>query len=358
MKHTSIIVLILLHVSIVAFSQEFVWKTDVYSFFDNKEFTGSSVEKSQTMAGTHLAPQIGLSFKGKHRIFAGIDVMHEFGSDKAVDFYDPIAYYEYDGEPFRFYMGAFPRKPLLEDYPRMFFMDSISNYRPVMNGFMWEFYNKKDYFNIWLDWTSRQTQMRREAFFMGWSGKYNLGVFYGQHFGYMYHLAGTANSNMKESVQDNGLLLTSLGVDFSGKTGFEKLEINAGWSFGLERDRGTDTGWQNRHGLLSEIKAEYKGLGLFNTFYKGAGQQISFNNYGNMLYWGDPTYRLKQYNRLDGYICFLKNSVLEVKFIYSMHFAEGDLFHEQALYATFNLDNLKKKSEKPYEYVWSNWLHH
>ena len=323
--------------SIGAFSQELLWKADVHSFFDNKEFKGSSVEKSETMAGTHLVPQIGLGFEGKHRVYAGIDVMHEFGSDKAIDFYDPVAYYEYDCRPFRFYMGAFPRKPLLDHYPRMFFQDSIKNYRPMMNGFFWELYDHNDYFNVWLDWTSRQTDVHREAFFMGWSGKYNHHIFYGQHFGYMYHFAGSANPYIPEPVQDNGLLLTSLGVDCSKKTGLEKLEINAGWALGLEQDRGTDAGWHPRQGFLSEIKAEYKMVGLFNTFYKGAGQQISYNRFGNMLYWGNSIYRLKQYDRLDGYIRFLKNSVVEIKFTYSLHFAEKDMFHEQALYATFML---------------------
>ena len=356
MRKRSIILLTVLYTSASVFSQEMLWKAGVHSFFDNKEFAGCSVEDSETMAGTHFVPQIGLGFAGKHRVYVGVDVMHEFGSDKAVDFYDPIAYYEYDGKPFRFYMGAFPRKPLLDNYPRMFFQDSISNYRPTMNGFFWELYNKNDYFNIWLDWTGRQTYTRRETFFMGWSGKYNLGIFYGQHLGYMYHFAKPADLDFQGSVQDNGLVLTSIGIDLSKKTDFEKLEANAGWALGLEQDRGTDYGWHPQQGFLSEIKAEYKGLGLFNTLYTGAGQQISYNRFGNTLYWGNSIYRLKQYDRLDGYICFLKNSVLEVKFTYSLHFAEGDMFHEQALYATFNIDNLKKKAQKPYEYIWSNWL--
>jgi len=356
MKTRNIFLAVLLQVSISAFSQELLWKAGVHSFFDNKEFAGSEVESSGTMAGTHVVPQIGLGFEGKHRIFVGVNVMHEFGSDKAIDYYDPIAYYEYDGKPFRFYMGAFPRKPVLDNYPRLFFQDSIANYRPTMTGFFWELYNKDDYFNIWMDWTSRQTQTRRETFFMGWSGKYNHGIFYGQHLAYMFHFAGTAN-DLFEPVQDNGLFLTSLGVDFSRKTDFEKLEINAGWALGLEKDRGVDDkGWNPRNGFLSEIKAEYKGLGLFNTFYKGDGKQISYDRFGSALYWGSPVYQLKQYDRLDGYIYFVKNSTVEVKFIYSLHFAEGNTFHEQALYATFNLDNLKKKPQKPYEYLWSNWF--
>jgi len=353
MKKQSVILLILLHAAVSVFSQELLWKAGVHAFFDNEEFDGSLVEESGTMAGVHLVPQIGVNFNDKHRIFAGIDLMREFGSNKTIDYYDLIAYYEYDGKPFRFYMGAFPRKPLLDNYPRMFLQDSIRNYRPTMTGFFWEFYNENNYFNIWLDWTGRQTYTVRETFFMGWSGKYNHGIFYGQHFGYMYHFAGSANPHVSEPVQDNGLLLTSLGIDFSKKTGFEKLEINAGWALGLEQDRGTDAGWHPRQGFLSEIKVEYKGLGLFNTFYKGAGQQISHNRFGNMLYWGNSTYQLKQYDRLDAYICFLKNSVVEIKFIYSLHFAERNMFHEQALYATFDLDNLKKPPKKPYEYIWN-----
>jgi len=340
-----IVLLIFLHASVIAFSQEVLYKAGVHSFFDNKEFKGSSVEVSGTMAGAHLVPQIGLAFEDKHRVYAGIDVMHEFGSDKAIGFYDPIVYYEYDKKPFRFFMGAFPRKPLLDNYPRMFFQDSINNYRPVMNGFFWELYSKNNHLNIWLDWTGKQTYTTREAFFMGWSGKYSYDIFYGQHLGYMYHFAASANPQISEPVQDNGIVLISLGIDFSKKTGFEKLEINIGWALGLERNRGSDAGWQLRHGLLSEVKAEYKGLGLFNTFYKGAGQQISYSNFGNMLYWGSSTYRLKQYDRLDGYFRFLKNSVVEIKLMYSLHFAEGNIFHEQALYATFNLN----KSMKSYQ---------
>ena len=356
MKKASFILLILLYVSTTAFSQDLLWQVGVHSFFDNKEFGSNSVETSETMAGTHFVPQIGLDFDGKSRVFVGMDVMHEFGSNKGIDYHDPIAYYEYDGKPFRFYMGAFPRNLALDNYPRMFFQDSISNYRPTMNGFFWELYNKKDYFNIWLDWTSRQTDTRRETFFMGWSGKYNLGIFYGQHFGYMYHFAGTANQAIPESVHDNGLLLTSIGIDLSKETGFEKLEANAGWSVGLEQDRVINSGWYTQQGFLSEIKAEYKGLGLFNTFYKGAGQQIFYDKFGSMLYWGNNMYQLKQYDRLDGYILFLKNSVVEVKFTYSLHFGEGTMYHEQLLHATFDMGNLKKKPQKPYEYLWSNWL--
>lgn len=338
-----------------ASAQEFVWKAGLHSFFENNEFAGSKVQTSQTMSGVHLAPEIGISFRQKHRIYAGIDMLHEFGSNKAVDYYDPIVYYEFDGKPFRFYMGAFPRRMALSRYPRMFFQDSIQNYRPVVTGLFWEYYTKDNYLNVWLDWTSRQTYERHEAFFMGWSGRYNLGMFYGQHFGYMFHFAGVMDPEIHEGLHDNGLLLTSLGIDLASKANFQKLDFNVGWSVGLERDRSMGD-WNTPHGLLSEIKAEYRGIGIFNTYYRGKSQQVFYDDHRSELYWGDPIYRSKEYNRTDVYIHFIKNSVVNVKLAYSLHFTEKNIYHQQALYATFDIGNMQKKREKPYPYLWENWF--
>ncbi|MDR0506017.1 MAG: hypothetical protein LBH32_04245 [Dysgonamonadaceae bacterium] len=336
------------------FSQNIVWNAGIYPFFQNTEFGYSKVQMPQTMAGVHVAPEIGLCWD-KNRIFAGIDLMHEWGSNKAIDYSDVIAYYEYAGKPFRFYMGAFPRRMALEKYPRMFFQDSILNYRPVVNGLFWEFFHRKNYFNVWLDWTSRQTTSRHEAFFMGWSGRYNAGVMYGQHFGYMFHFAGKMNPEIEEGLHDNGLLLTSLGIDLASKTGFEKLEVNAGWSVGLERDRSIGD-WHSPQGLLSEIKVEYRGLGLFNTYYRGESQQVFYGDHGNELYWGDPIYRSKEYNRTDFYLCFINTDAISLKLTYSLHFTEKTMYHEQALAASINLGKMKSKKTKNYKYIWSGWF--
>ena len=338
-----------------SFAQDFVWQAGVHSFFNNNEFEGSTVKTSQTMAGVHFVPQIGLSYHERHRIFVGIDAMQEFGSEKTIDFYAPIAYYQFEGEHFNFYMGSFPRKPLLKNYPRMFFQDSVFNYRPVMNGLFWEYRSlKDDYFNVWLDWTGRQTYEHRETFFMAGSGRYNQGIFYGRHFIYMFHFAGTMNPNIPEPVQDNGLMLTSIGIDLAKKANFEKLELNIGWSQGLERNRGSDDGWIKPGGFLSELNVEYRGIGLFNTFYAGQGQQSFYNNFQNRLYWGDPAYRATQYNRTDFYVNFIKTGFANVKLIYTLHFLENKMFHEQALYAVFDLDNFRKRKPEKYQPFWKN----
>jgi hypothetical protein len=338
-----------------ALPQKLVWKAGIHSFFDNSEFGHSKVQTPQTMSGVHFAPEAGMSWNGRHRAYAGIDAMHEFGSDKAVDYFDPIIYYEFDGNPFRFYMGAFPRKNVLDKYPRMFFQDSISYYRPVINGLFWEYRSEGNFFNLWIDWASRQTYERNEAFFMGWSGRYNYGALYVQHFGYMFHFAANKDTANFKGVHDNGLMLTSLGVDFASVTGFEKLEANAGWSVGTERYR-TVGEWHFPSGFLSEIKVEFRGVGVFNTYYKGGRQQVFYSEYGNRLYWGDPVFRSGEYNRTDLYINFFKTDVVHVKLCYSLHFTEKQMYQQQSLYAVFDLGNMEKKNRQPYRYLWDNWF--
>ena len=353
-----IFVLLLLFRGLCVFSQEVVYRAGVHNFFDNNEFAECPVGNSQTMAGVHFVPQIGLRWETKHRIYAGWDALHEYGSDIPVGFCDPLAYYEYDSKHFRFYMGAFPRKPVLDKYPLFFFQDSIRNYRPVVEGFFWEYMSGKgDYFNIWLDWVSRQTMIRRESFFMGWSGRYNHGVLYGQHFGYIRHFAGVEDHNHHTPVRDVGRMWTALGIDLASKTGMDALDINAGWALGLDRDRGTDDGWLTPQGILSEIRAEYRGIGIFNTYYKGDSQSKFYDEFACELYWDDRLYRATHYDRLDGYINFLKTDVVTLKFVYTLHFVSPGVFHEQQLYATFDLDHPKKKnSGKKYRYLWDNWF--
>jgi len=335
---------------------KFLWKAGTHNFFDNNEFDGSAYQISQTMTGTHIAAQIGVGFMEKHRIFVGVDLMHEWGSRKIIDFVDIIAYYHFDNKPFRFYAGLIPRKDVLEKYPRMFFQDSIQNYRPTITGVFWELYKDNNYLNVWLDWTSRQTDVYREKFFMGWSGRYNFWYLYAQHFGYMFHHAGNTNPQIHTPVNDNGLILTSLGVDLAKKANFEKLETNVGWSVGLERARGAG-GWRTPQGLLWETKIEFRGLELFNSFYAGKGQQVFYDRFGNGLYWGDKIYRANLYDRMDLKIHFFKSSVVNVNFTYSFHFLEKRVYSQQMLVATFDLDNFTdRKDEKKYRYLWDNWF--
>jgi hypothetical protein len=339
MRTTVIALIFCLFITSETTAQVKNWKVALSTFFDNSEFGRSSLKVPQTITGVNLSSELGLYWDSVHMINAGVNLLHEFGSVKAIDKIDPTAYYSFNRQPYRFLMGAFPRNYAIENYPRIFFQDSISYYRPNINGIFWEFTRDNNYVNLWLDWTSRQTEKTREAFFVGFSGRYNQGLFFIQHFGYMYHFAGKKNPVIEEALHDNILLLTSAGIDLSEGTIFSKLEADAGLVVGLERSRADNTGWIKQNGLLVNTKIEYRIFGLINTLYKGHGIMYFYNDHGNELYWGDPLYQAKTYNRSDIYIGFMQSRKVNLKLVYSLHFAESRVYHEQMLKVTIDLNN-------------------
>ena len=340
MRTSLLVIIFCCFISFHGFSQNLFWKAGIYTFFDNTEFAKSEYKTPQTMSGIQLIPEIGLRWDSSHFAGAGVNLLHEFGSSEPVDKLYLTAYYEYRKKPFRFLMGAFPRDNVLDKYPRIFFQDSISYYRPNVNGIFWEAFSGKDYLNVWLDWTGQKSAEVRETFFVGLSGKYNIGVFYLQHFDYMYHFAKDLDPAGDNGLHDNGLMLTSAGIDLNGKTFLDILDINAGLATGFERARDEDSGWILNSGLLMETRIGYKIFGLFNTLYLGEGHMPFYNDHSNSLYWGDPIYRAGNYNRSDFYINFIRNKKVNLNLTYSLHFAEGNVYHEQMLKVSVNLNNL------------------
>ena len=329
-------------ISINGYSQQTTWRARLFTFFDNAEFGGSSFQIPQTMAGVRFAPELNIGFDSVHSIVVGVNLLHEYGSNKVIGDLAPTAYYRYSGNPFTFTVGAFPRDFALDRYPRIFFRDSVTYYRPEMYGILWDYTGKRLFANVWLDWTSRQSNEMRETFFVGFSGKYTPGIFYVQHFSYMYHFAGKMDPVIDEALHDNLLFLTSFGLDYSHKTIFEKLEINAGWIAGLDRARADNTGWILNTAFLSEARVEYKRAGLFNTFFTGNGYMYFYKKHDNELYWGDPFYRAYTYNRSDIYFDFIKKDMVSARIIYSLHFTERTMYHHQALKVSVNLNNIKR----------------
>lgn len=293
------------------------------------------------MSGIQIAPEAGLQWDSVHLIGAGLNLLHEFGSSYAIDKLDLTAYYEFNKEPFRFLMGAFPRDNVLEKYPRIFFQDSISYYRPNINGIFWEISSGNSYLNLWLDWTSRKSVTVRETFFIGLAGRYTSGLFYLQHFGSMFHFAKDLDPIVEKDIYDNALFVTSAGIDLSGKTFLDVLDLNAGWAAGVERSRAEGTGWIMNDGLLIETKLGYKYAGIFNSLYLGEGQMAFYEDQNNDLYLGDPVYRAGNYNRSDFFVNFIRNDKINVRLTYSLHFTESNVYHEQMLKVSVNLNNLK-----------------
>lgn len=337
MKRLTLISFLFFGLAVTGISQDISWNAGLYSFFDNIEFGNSPVKIPQTMSGVQFIPGVVILKDSVHKLNFGINLLHEFGSFKAIDKLYPTAYYEYNKKPFRFLMGAFPRAGILDNYPRMFFQDSVYYYRPNINGILWELYNSGNYLNIWLDWTGRQSETVNEAFFIGVTDRYNIGSFYLRYFGYMFHFAGKKNPVVAEPLHDNLLSLSSVGIDLSGRTLFDRLDVNIGWVTGAERARAANAEWILKSGLLAEVKVEYKFIGIFNSFYKGSPLMSFYHDHGTDLYWGDPAYRTNTYNRSDLYLRLINNDIVNLELTYSFHFLDRRIYQEQLLKVRVNL---------------------
>jgi hypothetical protein len=337
LRHLQLFLLLVLLTS-SGYSQDVAFHAGLFSFFDNIEFGQSAVKIPQTMSGVQFAPEMAFGWDSVNRLNVGVNLMHEFGSRESIDKLYPTAFYEYNKKPFRFIMGAFPRDEVTGKYPRLFFQDSISYYRPNLNGIYIGYCKKGNYLDLWLDWTGRQSDSIREAFFVGINGKYSLGPFYARHTSCMYHFAGKMNPVVDEALHDNLLFLTSIGIDLSGKSILDKLDFNAGWVAAAERARSENTGWILLSGFLAEVRAEYKYIGLYNSFYTGEKLYEFYGDHSNELYWGDPAYRAKTYNRSDIYLKFFNNRIINVELAYSLHFLEKRVYHEQMLKVRVNLN--------------------
>jgi hypothetical protein len=318
-------------------AQEAVIGINVHSFFDNPEFGIGGIRPSRTEAGVQLSGQAGFRWDSNSAVFAGFSGIHEYGSKTNFTAAAPIVYYSSHGEHLRYFIGAFPRRETIGHYPRMFFRDSITNYRTVLNGLFYELRGQGLFANAWLDWTGHRTMEERETFFAGWSAGWNYSRFHARLFGYLFHYAFSADPDVHEVLHDNALHLLTAGVDLAGLIPIDEADVTIGHSTGLERNREMNR-WYTPQGFLTELRVGHYGFGVVNSFYCGDPQQV-FPENGSNLYWGDPVYRQRLYNRTDFSYTFARHRYVRIAVTYSLHTGEHDTGHEQMLHLYVDLDN-------------------
>ncbi|MDD3167357.1 MAG: hypothetical protein PHN20_08025 [Bacteroidales bacterium] len=309
-------------------SQQIDWSARLSSFFDNTEFEGSLYQSPQTMAGIRFAPELEFSKNTEHTIHAGVDLLKKFGSKTLLDDYSPIVYYKYSGSAFRFYLGSFPRIGLLDAYSRAFFQDSIAYYRPNLNGMLWAFKRDALQATAFLDWTGYQTEEEHEKFFVGGLLRYDFSTFFVEAHGLMHHYAG---SKTLSGVRDMLLAQANLGLSLSDHVFLDALVVRLGYLGGFERNRSMDFGWQIRPGWMADVVLEWKQFGLHSTQYLGKGLIVDYAQMGSQLYWGDPFFRGRSYNRTDLSYRFFKKQDAQLKLNLSQHFSGGRCYVEQSL---------------------------
>jgi hypothetical protein len=318
-------------------SQEAVIGIGVHSFFDNPEFGIGGIKPSRTEAGVQLGGVAGFRWDTTSAVMAGFSGIHEYGSKTSFTATTPIVYYSAHQEHLRYYIGAFPRRETIGNYPRMFFRDSVASYRTVLNGVFYELRGKGVFANAWLDWTGHRTFEDRESFLVGLSAGWNYRRFHTRLFGYLFHYAFSANPDVEESLYDNGLQLLTVGVDLTGLIPIDEADVTIGHSIGMERNRALDR-FHMPQGFLAELRLGHYGFGIVNSFYCGDPQQV-FPEHGSQLYWGDPVYRQSLYNRTDFSYTFVHLRQVQIAFTYSLHTGDRGVGHEQMLHLYADLAN-------------------
>ena len=306
-------------------AQQFEWNVNFHGFADNREYSKSG-GYSQTIFGVRVAPEVGLVVDSVHRLRAGINYLHEFGA-KPVGEITPTVYYNYRQHGFDFYIGMFPRETLLRDYPRAILNDTLLYYRPNVEGMLLRFERETFFQQLWIDWTSRQAPTDREQFMVGLSGKVSVNRLYFSHQIMLWHNAPSMTKVPNDHVQDNGAGMGRIGVDLSGLTFLDSLDVNAGGLFGYDRQRGIEEGRASA-GFVTGLYAGYRNFFIENLFYTGQPM--------NTVY-GDRFYAADRYNRLDLGWTPLRYKGLEGRFIASFHFTPGIVDNQQQFQLRYHI---------------------
>ncbi len=315
------------------FAQELEGNLSFFGFMDNREYMKSG-RYSQTIFGTRISPEVGLRIDSVHRLRVGFNALYEFGSQRA-NFFDkiePVIYYQYEKKNVDFFIGSFPRQNLVDDYPRALLSDTLNYYRPNVQGMLGRYETSTFREIIWLDWTSRQTNIDRETFIFGLSGKYQPNKFFISHHAYMFHNAGAAIEVPGDNLQDNGAATVKLGVALSKATVLDSSTIAAGGMMSFERTRSVSD-FVTPKGFVADLYFGYKRFSITNTFYAGEGHHLIL---------GDKFYDAKTYNRIDfGWTPILFKNI-SGRFVFTYHYADGIMDNQQAFFLRYNISGSKK----------------
>lgn len=315
---------------IVVSGQTFEASLGIHGFADNREY-GKSNRYPQTFFGTRVAPELGLSVDSTHRIRIGLDYLYEFGARDISTPIKPIAYYNYRKNGFDFKIGAFPRQPYVDKYPKAILSDTIAYYQPNIEGMLVRYQNSRTEHQLWIDWNSRQTRQDREQFRVGASGNFKItNSLFAQYYAVLWHNAGRMFDDTEEDyVQDNAVASFHIGADLSDRGWLDSIRLTIGYIANYNRIRRISMDGDIAQGSLNEIYLEHKKFFVRDTYF--AGQRLT-------VPYGDVFYTSKTYNRLDiGWIPFRSNN-LEGIFTAGFHFSEGVVDNQQQFTLRYRID--------------------
>ena len=332
--------ILLLATMLTAGAQELAWSVDMSGFFDNREYSYDKV-RSQTIFGTRLSPEIGIEIDNS-RIMAGASWVQPIDGCTNNAKIHPTVYYRYDTPRLKMSLGMFPRTQLLETPLAIMQYDSLTYFRPNLAGALFQYVAPKGYAETYIDWRQVQTKETREAFLIAFNGRWqpHTNFFAGANL-MMNHLALTRTINDKNTVTDDLIVSPYIGLDLSSNTPLSTLTLKVGYHLSLERLRNIGT-WHRPQGLLIDLLAEWRFLGMRNTFYTGDAQMPFYPLLGPELNQGDPFYQSSTYNRTDIYAYLFRNNYLNCYVSCNFHYTPGNFDMQQQLILRFFINDKYK----------------
>ncbi len=313
-------------------AQSITFGVDFLGFADNREYKNPYVS-DKTIFGSRISPSFTFQLSDEHKIVGGVHFFQDFGAPKSEFHFRPIAYYNYSKSGINFYIGQIPRYNLLKDIPLMVHSDTLNYYRPNIEGMLFSIEKKAVKQSIWIDWTSKQSDVNKEQFILGTDGKFKFSDFYIANTMSINHLALTSNDEIDEHVQDNGIIMLRLGWEKSQLGIIDSLSVEAGMSLGLDRLRSVYD-WQVNRGFIASGYIEAKNFFAKNTLYLGDPQQVLI---------GDPFYKNTKYDRAEiGWIPF-RTSQITGRFSAILHITPGFVDSQQQFTLHYVFKNKLKK---------------
>jgi hypothetical protein len=318
--------LFILKLYLITSGQTFEWKAGFNGFFDNREYFNDFTEP-QTIFGSRFFAEAGIALNDYNRFKAGLNWLYEFGSKGDLTAPDITMYYNGLSKHINFFIGAFPRRDII-CHPLILLKDTLEYFRPNIDGMFLELQTNWGYHNIWIDWTSRQTNVKRETFLIGGEGTIKKGVFFYQHNFIMYHFAGPAIPIPDDHIRDNGGLTVSLGLNLSSKIHLDSIIIASGLALSYDRIRSIydfnfPCGW------LNSIKVIHRGFGINTIYYTGDSQ---------VLLYGDGFYKSETYGRVDLFYEGNNSDRIKGKLQFSFHFIPGTINCSQSFAIYLSLE--------------------
>ncbi len=338
---------------------DFTWNVDFSSVFDNRE-GDADITATKTYFFTNLAPEVGLKFSDTDRIAGGVVWFQPIGCQWEGHRLSPTLYYRHEGSRWRFSMGMFPRKQLLEEMPGYLWSDSLSYCQNNLRGVLLQYVGQKGFFDAYVDWRGFQTASQREAFNIVFHGQMSPRRNWFNFGGYaaMNHYALQKDAPEDQHIVDNFMVNPYVGADLGRAVGTDSLTVRAGLLMTVERNRGLDNGWQMPAGFYMEAVGEWRWLGAKNTLYVGkalypsynaagaefldnkaphateadiAANPVVYSLLGPGLYQGEPFYQKSFYDRLNLYGYILRQRYVSLMASLDFNFSPSSFIFYQRL---------------------------